>query len=74
METIGPKNKHYPSMTAQDFFLIADVVRGLADRPSRQVVAKSFAEELQHTNPNFKRDLFLAACDPERHGKYGNRR
>ena len=71
---VVPKNKHYPPMTAQHFWFIADVVRNLSDRPSRKAVAAAFADELQHTNPNFRREFFLDACDPERHGNYGNRR
>ncbi len=55
--------KHYPSMTARDFSLIADVLARIeADRPSKMVVAKGFADELAHTNDNFNRSRFIEAC------------
>jgi hypothetical protein len=57
-------DKHYPSMTAQDFFFIADVLASItADRPSKGVVVAAFAGALAHTNPNFRHDLFVGACN-----------
>jgi hypothetical protein len=59
-------NKHVPPMTAQDFFYIADVLASIkADRPAKKVVIEAFADALEPTNPNFKRDYFVAACNRE---------
>jgi hypothetical protein len=56
--------KHYPSMTAQDFFFIADVLASItAERPAKKVVVEAFAEALAHTNPTFRHDLFAGACN-----------
>lgn len=60
---VGRVSKHYPSMTARDFFLIADVLRSIdAERPSKKVVVAAFIRELQHTNPNFNPSMFEKAC------------
>ena len=57
-------DKHYPSMTAQDFFFIADVLAGItAERPSKNVIVAAFAEALAHTNNQFRPDLFRSACN-----------
>ena len=60
---VGRVSKHYPSMTARDFWLIADVLRSItAERPSMNVVVERFADELEHTNQTFNRDMFIKAC------------
>ena len=53
------------SMTRKDFELIARIVRKHGG-PSRDVLAASFAVELQSTNPNFDPDRFIAATKEAR--------
>jgi hypothetical protein len=51
-------------MTARDFQLIADVLASIeAERPVKETVIAAFAEELAHTNPNFRPDRFRDACN-----------
>lgn len=62
-QPIGRKSKHYPSWTARDYWLVADVLRSIeAERPSKKVVVAAFIEELQHTNPAFNPSMFEKAC------------
>jgi hypothetical protein len=50
-------------MTRKDFVLIAATIKALGISPEdRKRVAEDFAYTLRATNPNFKRDRFLAAC------------
>jgi len=55
-------SKHYPSMTARDFWLIADVIGRLSNQPSKRIIIAEFSKELAHTNPNFNPDVFEKAC------------
>lgn len=60
---IGPKNKHFPPMTRQQFQYIAEIIASIeADRPAHNVIVEVFTEKLAHTNPNFKENFFRAAC------------
>lgn len=50
-------------MTRKDFELIAKVLRTadeVADQETIEALAEMFANELQGTNPNFNRGLFIA--------------
>lgn len=50
-------------MTRKHFQMIADVVRlTIDDQPTRERVAKAFAELLPSYNPGFKPEKFLDAC------------
>jgi hypothetical protein len=50
-------------MSRKDFVLIAATIKALAISPEdRARVAEDFAYTLRTTNPNFKRERFLAAC------------
>jgi hypothetical protein len=50
-------------MSRKDFVLIAATIKALAISPEdRKLVAEDFAYTLRTTNPNFKRERFLAAC------------
>lgn len=61
---IAKVNKHYPPMSAQHFFYIADVLASIeAERPSKKLVVDRFTERLALTNPNFKAEFFREACN-----------
>jgi hypothetical protein len=49
--------------TRQHFEAIAQVIRELPPTPGQVLVAERFADRLEQTNGNFKREQFLAACD-----------
>ena len=54
-------------MTKKHFDTIAATIRGLHEDynmawPDVSLVAEQFANELEQTNPLFKRDMFLHAC------------
>ena len=61
-------------MTRKDFELIAATLRRLGEdnalcfdsTDDRDTIARVFANELSHTNPNFNRDRFIKAALPER--------
>jgi len=60
---IGPKNKHYPPMTRQQFQFVAEIIASIeADRPAHSVIVSTFVEGLAHTNPYFREDYFRQAC------------
>jgi hypothetical protein len=53
-------------MTRKDFQLIAATIAGLeVGAETKRYVARSFAEALRSTNPNFNADRFVTACTPE---------
>ena len=55
---------HIPPMSAQHFFFIAETMATIeAERPSKNVVVEALADRLALTNPNFKRDFFIEACN-----------
>lgn len=49
-------------MSRKDFELIASVVSRVTNVTNRRFLAEEFANELQHTNPQFKRQRFIEAC------------
>ena len=51
------------TLTRQHFQLIANVVSQVADQSQRHILAMNFVSELQKTNPGFKIDVFLKACN-----------
>jgi len=51
------------TLTRQHFQLIANVVSQVADQTQRHILAMNFVSELQKTNPGFRTDLFLKACN-----------
>ena len=51
-------------MTRKDFQLIADVVKTIDNKDTRQHVALTFAHRLQDTNRNFNVTRFVDACAP----------
>jgi len=51
------------TLTRQHFQLIANVVSRTADPTQRHILAMNFVSELQKTNPGFRVDLFLKACN-----------
>lgn len=56
-----------PAMTRKGFEMIAAVVRqAKVSAKARRIVARHFADALESTNEGFKRDKFLAACDPDK--------
>jgi hypothetical protein len=63
MKIIDKKNTHVPPMTAQHFFYIARTIQQFVDRPSKKVVIEAFADRLEATNPNFRRDLFVSVSE-----------
>lgn len=52
-------------MQHRHFATIAAMVRELPERVNRLTVARSFADKLAHTNRNFDRARFIAACQGE---------
>ena len=51
------------TLTRQHFQLIANVVSQVTDQTQRHIIAMNFVSELQETNPGFKIDIFLKACN-----------
>lgn len=49
-------------MTRKDFELIAKGLREIENEDVRVKTAKTFADELEKTNPRFNRALFLKAA------------
>jgi len=51
-------------MTRKDFEAIATAIKGtpFADAHDRVILATRMAEACQRANPNFNKQLFLAAC------------
>jgi len=51
-------------MTRKDFQAIANVIKDtpFTDPQDRVILAHRMAEVCQRTNPNFNKQLFLAAC------------
>ncbi len=51
-------------MIRKDFIAIAETILGMSDMNDDQqyYVAEKFADMLQDTNPQFKRDLFIQAA------------
>jgi hypothetical protein len=60
-----------PKLSRQDFQFIADVIKELPSFECKQdndvvrhsAIVERFASALASTNPNFKRDRFIAACN-----------
>ena len=52
------------TLTRKDFQLIADVVKTIDNKDTRQHVALTFAHRLQDTNRNFNVTRFVDACAP----------
>ncbi|MDO8839638.1 MAG: hypothetical protein Q7V31_11985 [Parvibaculum sp.] len=50
------------SMSRAHFVLIARTIAALPDN-ARSEAAEAFADALASTNPEFKRERFLTACD-----------
>jgi hypothetical protein len=55
----------YCEMQHRHFAAIAAIIAKIPpyNYEERRFIARHFAEELSHTNPNFDRDRFLKACD-----------
>ena len=51
-------------MTRKDFQMIADVVKTIDNKDTRNQVAVTFAQKLQTVNPRFNMTLFVRACHP----------
>ena len=51
-------------MTRKDFQLIADVVKTIDDKQTRDAVAVTFAQKLNTLNPRFNMTRFCLACKP----------
>jgi|TARA_R110000765_G_scaffold24436_2_gene61185 hypothetical protein len=51
-------------MTRKDFQLIANVVKTIDDKKTRDAVAVTFAQKLNTINPRFDMTRFCLACKP----------
>jgi hypothetical protein len=51
-------------MTRKDFQLIANVVKTIDDKKTRDAVAVTFAQKLNTLNPRFNMTRFCLACQP----------
>lgn len=55
-------------MERRHYLIIAHIIRiMLIPKDEREKVAKHFAMHLKHSNPNFKQDVFLKACQEDPH-------
>ena len=52
------------NVTRKDFQLIAEVVKTIDDKDTRQMVALNFAHRLKDTNSLFNVTRFVDACAP----------
>jgi hypothetical protein len=62
--TVKVSQEKERTLTRKDFQLIADVVKTIDNKDTRQHVALTFAHRLQGTNPNFNVTRFVDACAP----------
>jgi hypothetical protein len=53
-------------MTRKDYELIATVVRSVADKETRRLIAEAFARLLAQDNARFRPATFLAACGAQK--------
>ena len=65
MSVTNQPTRRYRTMTKKDFELIAETIREVDTVvDQREIYAHAFADALAETNPRFKRDEFLIACQP----------
>lgn len=57
-----------PFMTKKHYVFVANIIKQL-DVPNKLDIATEFADYLKITNPLFKRELFLKACEVDNEPK-----
>jgi hypothetical protein len=66
MPAAGNPTRSHPRLAkfeTRHLNLLADMIRQIPDRPIRNFVARHFAVAMAESNPSFKQNRFLEACD-----------
>ena len=64
MLTVKVSQEKERTLTRKDFQLIADVVKTIDNKDTRDAVAVTFAQKLNTLNPRFNMTRFCLACKP----------